>query len=345
LIQVTEEVRKEASDFLREMKALTDRADHPWDREEKLLGQISRLEEEVKEWKGRYARTKTQLRNLRASSIGLSVQTVDVGQLSKDGTFIDGNGLVNDMHVTKFQIAIDDLLRNARSGEPSSVLDYMKSVVVAVRNITQGIDDATPSDGDQAHQRSKLKGRVSATANNLITAAKNFSSANGISPVSLLDAAASHLTAAVVELIRAVKIRPTPEEEFEDDEDGLLPVDTRGYSPIRNGRLSGESVYSSISSQRGSSTPKGRVKDSWVGRRTPSRNGLPNGKGPAMKMNFGVRAQESNVEELKVCLSAMKKPLRKCLMICSSTSKNRLKEWFNRSNLLCLAFGLMTGCQ
>ncbi|KAH0562286.1 hypothetical protein GP486_003017 [Trichoglossum hirsutum] len=300
--QVTEEVRKEASDFLREMKALTDRTDHPWDREEKLLGQISRLEEEVKEWKGRYARTKTQLRNLRASSTGLSIQPMDVGQLSRDRTFTDENGLVNDVHVTKFQIAIDDLLRTARSGEPSSVLDYMKSVVVAVRNITQGIDDATPIDSDQSHQRSKLKGRVSATANNLIIAAKNFSSANGISPVSLLDAAASHLAAAVVELIRAVKIRPTPEGEFEDDEDGLLPVDTRGYSPIRNGRLSGESVYSSISSQRGSSTPKGRVKDSWIGRRTPSRNGLPNGKGPTLKANFGVRTQDSNVEDLKFYL-------------------------------------------
>ncbi|KAH0543559.1 hypothetical protein FGG08_002120 [Glutinoglossum americanum] len=301
--QVTEEVRKEASDFLREMKALTDRADHPWDREEKLLGQISRLEEEVKEWKGRYARTKTQLRNLRASSIGLSIQPVDISQFSKDGAFMDGNGLVSDVHVTKFQIAIDDLLRTARSGEPSSVLDYMKSVVVAVRNITQGIDDAAPSDGDQAHQRSKLKGRVSATANNLITAAKNFSSANGISPVSLLDAAASHLTAAVVELIRAVKIQPTPEGEFGDeDDDGLPPTDARGFSPIRNGRLSGESVYSSISSQRGSSTPKGRVKDSWIGRRPPSRNGLLNGKGPAVKIGYGVKTQESNVEELKFYL-------------------------------------------
>ncbi|KAI9773145.1 MAG: component of the polarisome [Geoglossum simile] len=297
--QVTEEVRKEASDFLREMKALTDRADHPWDREEKLLGQVSRLEEEVKEWKSRYARTKTQLRNLRASSIGLSIQPPDVGQFSKDGAFTDATGLVSDMHVTKFQIAIDDLLRITRSGEPSSVLDYMKSVVVAVRNITQGIDDATPSDGDQ---RSKLKSRVSATANNLITAAKNFSSANGISPVSLLDAAASHLTAAVVELIRAVKIRPTPEGEFEDDDDGHLSVEARGFSPLRNGRLSGESIYSPASSPRRSSTPKGRGKDSWVGRRPLSRNGLSNGKSFATKMGYGVRTQESNVEELKFYL-------------------------------------------
>ena len=74
-------------------------------------------------------------------------------------------------------------------------------------------------------QQAKLKSRVSATANNLITATKNHTSSGGLSPVSLLDAAASHLSTAVVELVKHVKVRPTPEDELEgDDEDADRPM-------------------------------------------------------------------------------------------------------------------------
>jgi hypothetical protein len=214
------------------------------------------------------------------------------------------------VHVTKFQIAIDELLRMARSREPAAVLDYMKSVVVSVRNITEDIGDVSQEDSELSRQRYKLKARVSATANNLITASKNFATAKGLSPVSLLDAAASHLTAAVVELIKTVKIRPTPAGELEDDDDGNLPpAASSGYFSVSNGRVSGESVYSSASSPRGSISlrPRSQSKEPWPARRPQSRNGLVNGSNkalptvPAMKMGFGIRTQESNVEELKVC--------------------------------------------
>lgn len=305
--RVTEEVRQEASAFLNEMRTMAESGGANWEREEKLTRDIARLEEEVKEWKSRYARTKAQLRSIRATSIGLSIPRIDPNRFAKDSEFAQQDGLVKDVHVTKFQIAIDELLQVARVGEPSSILDVMKAVVIAVRHITQDVDAAPGSKEDEATQRRiKLKAKVSATANNIITASKNFASANGISPISLLDAAASHLTSAVVDLIRTVKIRPTPPGELEDDDDGAIgPLQSPGYFSVAhsNRRTSGnESVYSAISSPP--SNPTRSVVEA-VHRRSASRNGgLTNGKfGTGVKLGFGMRAQDSDLEELKVSIS------------------------------------------
>ncbi|KAK5630636.1 hypothetical protein RRF57_006351 [Xylaria bambusicola] len=227
--QVTDEARREARQFLEEMRALSQQHMPSWEKQSELEKTVEQLEKEVHEWKSRYARTKTQLRNMRASSIGLTIDT-DAGKYIRERGFAESNGLVKDVHVTKFQISIDELLRCARTDEPERVIDGMKSVIANVRRITKDIEDSQTGDEDSTRQQQKLKNRVSATANNLITASKNFASAAGISPVSLLDAAASHLVAALVELLRTVKIRTTPAAELEDDDDGsITPVESTGF--------------------------------------------------------------------------------------------------------------------
>ncbi|KAI0007205.1 hypothetical protein F4779DRAFT_522001 [Xylariaceae sp. FL0662B] len=237
--RVTEDARHEAREFLQEMKALSEQHGASWERQAELEKTVEQLEQEVRDWRSRYARTKTQLRNMRASSIGLTIDQ-DAAKYVREKGFTEENGLVKDVHVTKFQISIDELLRTARSEDPDKVIDSMKTVVVGVRRITKDIDDSQPSDQALIQQQQKLKSRVSATANNLITASKNFASAAGISPVSLLDAAASHLVAALVELLRTVKIRATPAGELEDDDDGTItPVDSTGFFSNRNTNVNG----------------------------------------------------------------------------------------------------------
>lgn len=304
--QVTEEVRREASQFLQEMRALSLRSDHALEKEERLSNQVSSLEAELKEWKSRYARTKTQLRTLRASSMGLAMQSPDAANYTRDAAFATPDGLVKDVHVTKFQLSIDELLQVARKSEPHAVLESMKNVVVCIRNITSDIDAASgplsPAqsmngsvNGDGAasspeKQQVKLKSRVSATANNLITASKNHASAAGLSPVSLLDAAASHLTMAVVELVKLVKIRPTPEDELEreeEEDDRPMPLGA-GYSSYGSygssgingaGHLRHRSRGSVDSGGYGSSTGSPRRLDgSWASRRSEG-PGLVNGIG------------------------------------------------------------------
>ncbi|OCL12817.1 hypothetical protein AOQ84DRAFT_360321 [Glonium stellatum] len=303
---VTEEVRREASQFLQEMRALSSRSDHALEKEERLSNQVSSLEAELKEWKSRYARTKTQLRTLRASSMGLAMQSPDASNYTRDAAFATPDGLVKDVHVTKFQLSIDELLQVARKSEPQAVLECMKNVVVCIRNITSDIDAAAPgplspaqsmngsvnddgagSSSPEKHQM-KLKSRVSATANNLITASKNHASAAGLSPVSLLDAAASHLTTAVVELVKLVKIRPTPADELEreeEEDDRPMPLGA-GYSSYGSygssgvngaGHLRHRSRGSVDSAGYGSSTGSPRRLDgSWASRRSEG-PGLTNG--------------------------------------------------------------------
>jgi hypothetical protein len=248
--QVTEEVRREAQEFLREMRMLSQQSGATWERQAEMEKTVESLEAEVRDWRNRYARTKTQLRNMRASSLGLTIDQ-DAAKYVREKGFTEENGLVKDVNVTKFQIAIDELLQRARVDNPERVIDSMKAVVVSVRRITKDIDESAPNSEDVLQQQTKLKSRVSSTANNLITASKNFATAAGISPVSLLDAAASHLVAAVVELLRTVKIRATPAGELEDDDDGTItPVDSTGFfSPRSNGQSQVSSATSAPSLQ------------------------------------------------------------------------------------------------
>ncbi|KAA6415371.1 MAG: Cell polarity [Lasallia pustulata] len=308
--QVTNEVKEEASAFLNEMKVLSDRSDQTWEREEKLVHQVHRLEEEVKEWRSRYARTKTQLRTLRASSVGLSIPQPEAGKYAKDGVFTQQDGLIKDIHVTKFQIAIDELLRCARVGEPETVLDHVKPVVVSVRLIIQDIGDKTSSDDALSQQKIKSRTRVSATANNVITACKNFAASNGLSPVSLLDAAASHLTTAVVELIRTAKIRPTPTDELEEEDSGSPSSEAPAYFPIHNARRAStgeDSIHSAPSPPSNQSKTQTQTLFSTP-QRPSSHNGLANGpshpSSATPNLASGTRAHDAAVAEPKLGVTA-----------------------------------------
>ncbi|KAK4542913.1 hypothetical protein LTR36_006102 [Oleoguttula mirabilis] len=233
--KLTNQVRDEAMLYLQEMRDLSRQNDYAIEQEERLAARVTQLEREIETWRHRYAKVKAQNKSLRASTMGLGLQTsFDSGSLiRKEGLLSDG-GLVRDVDVTHFQLAIDELLKVARQPSTEPMLDSVKNVVVSVQAIasavgTDGYPTPSPSplsphDGPQRLQQAgdsvaKLKARVTGTANSLITATKQHASAHGLSPVALLDAAASNLTAAVVELIKAVGIRSSPRSELHSDVD------------------------------------------------------------------------------------------------------------------------------
>ena len=287
--QVTSDVKQEATGFLNQMKALSERSGQSFEREEKLVQQVQILENEIKDWKSRYARTKAQFGTLRASSTTTSIQQPDAEATARTGAFTAPDGLVKDIYITKFQIAIDELLRSVRGAELNAVLAHVKSVVIAVRNITLDMGDTQSGKDEQTQQRYKLKAKVSATANNLITASKNFATSHGLTPVSLLDAAASHLSASVIELIRVVRVRPTPVEELEDDEESS--VDYYGLSG------GGDSNHSSMSSPQTTQSITSQSKGP-----APTKNGIPNGTSAAKPIHGIYEAPDSKIQELKVTL-------------------------------------------
>ncbi|KAI3395732.1 hypothetical protein diail_955 [Diaporthe ilicicola] len=315
--QTTMQVRREAQEFLREMKMLSAQSGSSWAKQGELEKTIETLELEVKDWRNRYARARTQLRSMRSSSMSMSLDQ-DAGRYVREKGFTDDSGLVKDVHVTKFQVAIDELLRRARVEEPEKVIDSMKSVVMSVRRITKDLD-AAPANNDQSQQqRKQLKSRVSSMANNLITAAKTFATSAGMSPLSVLDAAASNLVGAIVDLLRVVKIRTTPDGELEEDDDGTAtPVGSVGvFSPRTAKSQSIQSAYQQDPYPQDLPPPP---PFQGLGRRTSMDSSAysplnspresvetfnkSNGNGfPPASNGYGMRRVDSRTEDLKVFL-------------------------------------------
>ena len=297
--KVTSEVKEEAASWLNQMKILSERVGPSHEREERMVHQVHALERELQDWKSRYAKTKTQLRTLRASSISDSLNVSSVEGASRD--FVAQDGLVRDVHVTKFQLAIDELLKSAHGNEADTVLAHVKSVIIAVRNISLDIGDTQSGKDEVSQQKNKIQAKLSATSNNLITASRNFALSKGLSPVSLLDAAASHVSATVIELIHFVKIRLTPTAELEDDDDNSIiadsPADYYGFSTSGTA-ASDETANSSISSPRRSQIPSNLSKVS-----KPVPNGIHSGIPHQPNPNSGdsiYKSPNSNVVELRV---------------------------------------------
>lgn len=226
--KLTKEVRDEATMLLQEMRDLSQQNDQAIEQEERLAAQVAKLEKDVDHWRQRYARIKAQNKSLRASHVDLGLHnSFDAGSLLRQQSLVSTGGLVKDVDVTRFQLAIEELLRVARQSGTESMIDSMKNVAVSVQSITSvvGTDGyPTPSSPNSPAENTnpqpasvaKLKARVTGTANSLITQTKLHASAHGLSPVALLDAAASNLSAAVVELIKAVGIRASPRSELDD---------------------------------------------------------------------------------------------------------------------------------
>ncbi|RKF59052.1 SpaA/cell polarity protein [Erysiphe neolycopersici] len=332
--RVAEDVCFQAQEILKEMRILSEQSRSSNEREEYLSKNIQRLEAEVKDWKEKYVKTKTKLKNFRGSSSDLAIQR-DAARILSDSEFTDINGMIKDVNVIKFQISIDELLRSSRTEQLEKILELMKNVIYNVRNITQDIVEVTSSGEEVTLQQKKLKYNVTITAKNLITASKNFVAAKGLSPVSLLDAAASHLTSAIIELLRSVKIRLTPGVELESDDDmedmsfihavddslvrkpdsenmvsSQNEISSKPFRGLGSVRLStNSSMYSPISSPREEDpiTPFSSNYDSWTNPKIPiSQQSLSNGfrsidSYPSMKSTLNVKAR-NNVEKLKIYL-------------------------------------------
>lgn len=100
-----------------------------------------------------------------------------------------------------------------RSDAPSSVIIATKQVINAVARIDEDVqeyeaagnsDNLSPDDKERLYA---LKSKCNATLSNLTTAARNHATGHGLSPVSLLDAAASHLSNTIIELVRLLLMR------------------------------------------------------------------------------------------------------------------------------------------
>ncbi|KAK0899063.1 component of the polarisome [Friedmanniomyces endolithicus] len=238
--RLTNEVRDEAMLYLHEMRGLSTQNDLAIEQEEGLAARVAQLERETEQWRLRYAKVKAQNKSLRASTFGLGgVHSSAGGLVHRDGSLLSDSGLVRDLDVTRFQLSIEELLHAARQPDTEPLRESVRNVAVCVQAITSAVGTTegypTPSPSPLGHSLG--------TAKSLITAAKMHGASLGLSPVVLLDAAASNLTAAVVELVKVVGIRPSPGEELRhsfiaDAEALAVGADGNAHANI-NGNMNG----------------------------------------------------------------------------------------------------------
>jgi len=230
---------------------------------------IRDLNMQAKQYKQKYEQAKTELRSVKATS-QLYHQAPKV--LSDDQLPVGPSGGLLDIHVTAFLSAIDLLLAAGRSSTPTRVLSPMKSVINAVHAI---IDDVEKYEARARRERldieledlQALRERAEMTLSNLTTAAKTHATSLGMSPVSLLDAAASHVASTITEIGKAVHIRKATKAE--QDTFGvpgsptmsnyaaqLRTVDEGNYNHIRT-----QSSASSRADEYGSPPRNGRYRE------------------------------------------------------------------------------------
>ncbi|CAG8561313.1 7706_t:CDS:10 [Paraglomus occultum] len=226
-LEVANDVRKQATSLLEEIKSLSRQNEELLTEKEKDTAKIKELTTQVNDWKSKYEKVKIDLRNLKATSSFVKEHPkIDV---IKDNSLApSSDGAVEEAKIMAYQVAIDGLLRAGRSEVPTNVIMAMKAILVACKDITGDVEqyEQQKSVSMKAEDKEKLyamKSKLSGTLTNLMTAAKNHATGSGISPVSLLDAAASHLTVAVVDLVKLIKIKRSDNDKDKLNVDSLSP--------------------------------------------------------------------------------------------------------------------------
>ncbi|KAI8377282.1 hypothetical protein BD560DRAFT_367030 [Blakeslea trispora] len=199
--KAVQEVKRETRQMLDELKRLNTINEDLLNEKEKAENLIQEMNEESKKWKTKYEKARIELRSLRAASVIEPSQSHNM--LQENHLQPTRNGIVNQDHVLTYQNCVEELLTAARSTDPSQVIQVMKNIVTVCRHITEEIEEKesnlSPTSRNSLYE---LKTIFSTSLSDLLMATKYHANGMGISPISLLDRSASHLTAVIIDLIR-----------------------------------------------------------------------------------------------------------------------------------------------
>ncbi|KAF8995499.1 hypothetical protein BDQ17DRAFT_1545214 [Cyathus striatus] len=269
-VAADEQLQSQLDSLITELDDLSRRYDELMTSRDSDLMVIRNLDNQLKEYKRKYEQAKTELRNVKATS-QLFVQgpKIDKG-IAEDQLPVSSDGGILDVHVTAFLSAIDGLLTAGRSNSPTRVLIPMKAVVNAVTNIIEDVraferrPQRDRSDVDSEVLKA-LRVRADSTLANLAAAAKTHATSSAMSPVSLLDAAASHLSATITELGRTLCIRRATKaelEQFSYHSSTPSATATNGFMPSLRSVDESRSSHQRKASQGSISSRGGRFSES-----------------------------------------------------------------------------------
>ncbi|KAK0567665.1 component of the polarisome [Tilletia horrida] len=280
------ELKGEVSSLLDELRALSERNDEMIAEKDNDHIMIRELNSQLSNFKRKYESARSELRAFKATS-QLFVQPVKIvddddenvdtkssagSELKRSessvsrsmGTgpswtsMLSDRGAIADVHMRAFQASIDELLASARSRVAGNVLMSMKTVVLAATLITDDVAKHENGGGSSLSSEDReglqmLKTKSSAALSNLMTACRNYASSQGLSPVSLLDAAASHVSASVIDIVKLVRLRKASPKE-QQELDATFGTGSDGLRTLQNG-LKPLHIHAGIVSNSSASNP------------------------------------------------------------------------------------------
>lgn len=280
---LVDQLRNDMEGLFVELDNVNRRNDELMTAKDSDLAVIRDLDMQLKEYKRKYEQAKTELRSVKATSqLFLPTPKFDKPE---DQLPVATDGGVLDVHITAFMSAIDSLLTAGRSNAPTRVLSPMKTVVNAVTNIVEDIRayERRPRHDHEVDLDAlrTLRERTEATLSNLVAATKTHATSHGMSPVSLLDAAASHVSTSVTEIARTVFVRKATKAEMEQfSYTSPPPSASNGYSPNlqsvhesmssynprhqRNGSQASVSPPRNWNGPKGNESPAAEGEDNWT---------------------------------------------------------------------------------
>jgi len=230
--QIVDQLRTDMEGLMVELSDLSRRNDELMMGKDADLAVIQNLDSQLKEYKRKYEQAKTELRSVKATS-QLFLQppkTDDQLPMSPDGAILD-------IHVTAFVSSMDSLLTAGRTNSPTRVLTPMKALVNAVSAIVEDVrqyERKPRSANVDLEVLRSLRERAEATLSNLVQATRTHATSSGMAPVSLLDAAASHVSSTITEIGKLAFIRKATQaeqEQFAPSTSSLNTTATNGYAP------------------------------------------------------------------------------------------------------------------
>ncbi|KAG0749092.1 hypothetical protein G6F57_005882 [Rhizopus arrhizus] len=198
-----QEVKNEIRILIDELKSLSEKNESLRSQKEQADITIQSLTEEAKSWKTKYESINMELRNYKVKSMQFDPSK----ELFLKPT---PKGAIGHPYIIEYQTAIDELMQVSRSTKPSDVLVTMRSIVMACKSITTEVEEYEVKTGLSEMDQSSLyeiKKKFSTSLSSLLSAATSFANGMGITPVSLVDAAAITLTTTIVDLVKLLGMR------------------------------------------------------------------------------------------------------------------------------------------
>lgn len=251
---VVQELRGEVASLLDELRRLSARNDAMTADKESDVAIIRDLHTQMSSYKRRFESAKAELCMAQSTAPRWSQPRLD------EWRYVADRGAVADTNLASFQSSIDELLAAARSPQSSNVLVAMKTVVLATTLITDDIAKYESAPDNELHtltsvQRddlATLQASIPDALSNLMNVSRNHAASQGMAPVSLVDAAATHVAMAIVEAIKIVRLRrvPRPAEDDAsldaslDAPSGLKPLHMTPRSASGSGVFGGQRLRS-----------------------------------------------------------------------------------------------------